>query len=339
MNVGIIGTGLIGKKRAEAIKKLKDKLVAVADIDTEKARLLAKEYSCNFTSRWQELVERRDIDIIVVATPSNLLYKISLAALKAKKHVLCEKPLGRNFNEASRLYRAAQSSGVLLKTGFNHRFHPAITKAYSLLNAGKIGETMYIRSIYGHGGREGYDTEWRMDPEVSYGGELTDQGIHILDLFRWFMGEFNEAFAINTNIFWKKSPLEDNSFVLLKTKDGRIASAQLSLTQWKNKFLFEIFGKKGYLIIDGLGRSYGPERLIYGKREKLGQVPIEKIFNFLNKDVSWELEWKEFISAIKDNRQPLGNGYDGMKANELLAALYKAGRLHRAVKLGENDER
>lgn len=339
MNIGIIGAGVIGKKRAEAVKSCRDNLTIVADVDINKARSLAKEYKCSFTDSWQDVIYRPDIDVIVIATTSDMLCKLTLAALKAKKHVLCEKPLGRNFNEASRIYKSACSGNVVLKVGFNHRFHPAIIKAHNLLNKGAIGNIMYVKSVYGHGGRKNYHKEWRMDPKISSGGELTDQGVHVLDLLRWFMGEFDEAFAINGNMFWKQSSLEDNSFILLRTKDKKVASAHFSLTQWRNKFLFEIFGERGHLIIEGLGRSYGREKLIYGDRKRLGKAPSESIFSFPKKDISWELEWRNFIKAIKDKRQPIGNGYDGMKANELLSALYKSARLNKVIKIGDTNGR
>jgi len=335
MNVGIIGLGFMGKRRAKAVANCQDRIIAVCDVNLEKAKSLAIEYKCDFTDKWQELVNRQDVEAVIVSVTNDRLCEVATAGLKAKKHVLCEKPLGRNLIESRRIYRISQASGSVLKTGFDHRFHPAIMKAHELVKKNAIGEIMYIRSVYGHGGREGYDQEWRMDPKLSFGGELTDQGVHLLDLFRWFMGEFNEVFAMNENMFWKKSLFEDNSFILLRTAQGQVASAQLSLTQWRNKFLFEIFGKIGYLLVEGLEGSYGQERLVYGKREKLGQRPKEKISKFSEGD-SCMLEWKEFTSAIREGRQPLGSGYDGMKTNELLDALYKSAKFKKIIKLGEN---
>jgi predicted dehydrogenase len=335
LKVAIIGAGYMGKKRAEVIRNSAGgQLEVICDIDTKKARQLSHEYGCSFTGDWRKVVRNKTIDVVVVATTNDKLATISIAALKQGKHVLCEKPLGRNFREAQKIYAAAVKNRVQLKTGFNHRFHPAISRAFQMFRKGAIGKIMFIRAVYGHGARAGYDRQWRMNPKVSGGGELLDQGSHIIDLFRLFLGEFKEAMAVNDNLFWKHSPLEDNSFILLKTKDGKIASAHLSTTQWKNKFLFEIFGNKGYLIIEGLGKSYGQEKLIYGRRMSPGAVPLEEKIKFKDEDVSWALEWKDFMAAIRKNRQPQGLGLDGLKANEILSALYKSGKQKRAVKIG-----
>jgi len=333
MKVGIIGAGLIGNKRADVIlRSPKDKVISVFDIDKKRSRKLAKRVGCKITNSYEELINNKNIDIVVIAVPTNVCVNICKKTINAKKNVLCEKPLGRNYKEAKLLFGLTKEKKVILKVGFNHRFHPAIKRAYQLTKKGIIGKLMYIRVVYGHGGRKGYDIGWRMQKKISGGGELLDQGVHIIDLGRWFLGEFKEAVAINENLFWKKSSLEDNSFSTLKTKDNKILSFQVSNTQWKNKFLFEIFGGKGYIIINGLGGSYGKEKLIIGVRKKLGERPNEKMIEF-KKDVSWEEEWKEFVSAIKEKREPLGNGYDGMMANKIIDALYKSSRNKKVVRV------
>jgi len=334
MKVGIIGAGLIGNKRADVIlKSSKDKVISVFDINKKQSQKLAKKISCKVANNYGELINNENIDIIIVAVPTNVCVDICKKVINAKKNVLCEKPLGRNYKEAKFLFDLAKKKKVILKVGFNHRFHPAIKKAHQLAKEGIIGKLMYIRAVYGHGGRTGYDIGWRMQKKISGGGELLDQGVHIIDLGRWFLGEFKEGIAINKNLFWKKSKLEDNSFSILKTKDNKILNFQVSNTQWKNKFLFEIFGEKGYIIIDGLGKSYGREKLILGRRKKLGERPSEKIFEFGEEDISWEEEWKEFISAIKENREPLGNTYDGMMANKIVNTLYKSSKNKKVIRI------
>ncbi len=332
MRVGIIGAGLIGNKRADAIlKSSKDKITAVFDIDKKKSQRLGRRIGCKIAASYQELIDDRNIDITIIAVPTSALLKICKEAIRAKKNILCEKPLGRNYKEAELLFDLAKKEKVILKVGFNHRFHPAIKKAHELVNKGIIGKLMYIRAVYGHGGRKGYDTEWRMQ-KISGGGQLLDQGIHIIDLARWFLGEFKEGVAINENLFWRKSNLEDNSFCILRTNDRKLLYFQVSTTQWKNKFLFEIFGEKGYIIVDGLGGSYGKEMLIIGLRRKLGKRPDEKIFEF-EKDTSLKEEWKEFISAIKEKREPSGNSYDGMMANKIIDVLYKSSKNKKIINL------
>lgn len=203
MKVGIVGCGLIGKRRANVVHQTKDdELVIVADIDEFRARSLAAEMDCLATTNWQEVVTRDDIEAVIVSTTNKFLMPVTVAALERGKHVLCEKPLGRNCNEAHQMVEAARRANVLLKTGFNHRHHPAILKAHELWSQGSIGPIMFIRAVYGHGGRPGYDKEWRANPDLAGGGELLDQGVHIIDLCRWFMGDFGEAFGLISTYFW-----------------------------------------------------------------------------------------------------------------------------------------
>lgn len=326
MNVGIIGAGYIGNKRAEVINFLKkDHLAAIFDIDPDKSSALAKKFNSSAVNNVNELFKNRTIDTVIIATVNNASARLCLEAIRNKKNVLCEKPLGKNYEEAKKVFEAAKKAKVILKVGFNHRFHSAVMEAHSLVKKGAIGRLMYIRAVYGHGGRKGYDLEWRMKKKFSGGGELLDQGVHLLDLFRWFLGEFKEGAAFCENMFWHKTKLEDNAFCALRTREGKVAQMQVSITQWKNKFNFEIFGEKGYIIIEGKGGSYGQERLIIGKRKKLGARPAEREFLY-DKDNSWEEEWKNFRQAIKRRIEPIGNGYDGMMANKLVKGLYASSK-------------
>jgi len=331
LKVAIIGAGLIGNKRAKVIKDLnKEELVLVADIDKEKAENFAKTYNCHFTTNWQKAVKRKDIDIVIVATPNNFLARISIAALKNGKHVLCEKPFGRNMKESEAILKAAEKAHCLIKVGFNHRFHPAILRAKKLFDKGEIGKILFIRARYGHGGRMGMEKEWRFKKAISGGGELLDQGIHLIDLCRWFGGEFQKVYGITETKFWK-SNVEDNAFVLMKNENITV-SFHVSTTNWKNIFSFEIFGDKGFLIIEGLGRSYGEETLIFGKRKPQFGIPKIKIFKFL-KDSSWKNEWENFICAIKFGKKIIGDGRDGLEANRIINAIYRSSKKGQLINL------
>jgi predicted dehydrogenase len=232
---------------------------------------------------------------------------------------------------------------------------------------GDIGPLMFIRAVYGHGGRPGYDKEWRADGVLAGGGELLDQGVHILDLCRWFMGDFAETIALTGTFTWDlgffptsrdagilpasvergagilpasdPSPqrrLEDNAFALLRTADGRIAQFHTSWTQWKNLFSFEVFGQAGSLCIHGLGGSYGTETLTITHRSSEGGAPKQETEQFAGPDDSWRLEWREFVTAVNVQRQPLANGEDGLKAMELVDALYQSAWTGQVVKLPIN---
>ena len=339
MRVGIVGCGLIGCRRAGVVRQTPDdKLMIVADIDEGRARSLAGEMGCLATTHWQEIVARDDVDTIIVSTTNNWLAPISVAALQSGKHVLCEKPPGRNPEEAGQIMEAARANGRRLKIGFNHRHHAAVWKAKELFDQGKVGEPLFIRCRYGHGGRPGYEQEWRADPEISGGGELLDQGIHAIDLFRWFVGDFREAFGYADAWFWNM-PVEDNAIALFRTAGGQVASLHASWTQWKNLFCFEVFGQDGYLIVEGLGGSYGVERLRIGRRKAEGGAPEEEVLAFSGSDVSWEAEWQEFVSAIREDREPLANGYDGWQAMRMVYAVYESARTGQVVRLEACPER
>ncbi|MFC1906661.1 Gfo/Idh/MocA family protein [Chloroflexota bacterium] len=324
LKVGLIGAGLQGNRRAPVLSQFPDtELVIIAGIHEEKAQRLADSMRCEATNRWEEVVEREDVDVVLVCTPPNLHAPISIAAMKRGKHVLCEKPLAKTLDEAKEMLRVAEESGVKLKCGFNHRHHPGIEKAKQWFDEGIIGEIDFIRCRYGICGRLGYEKEWRADPEIVSGGQLMEQGIHAIDLSRWFLGEFTEVMGFTATRFWNTEPLEDNAFALFRTENGQVASIHSSLTQWKNLFSFEVFGRDGYIVVDGLGGGYGTEKVTLGKRALTDPFKDETI-EFRGADQSWHREWEEFISAIEENREPLGNGYDGLAALRLVYAVYKS---------------
>ncbi|MDO9229402.1 MAG: Gfo/Idh/MocA family oxidoreductase [Syntrophales bacterium] len=388
LKVGVIGCGLIGNKRAAVIKNDPTSVLrAASDVNVINAAVSLKQCGAGAGGRacrdWRDMLNEEKLDALIVATPNKYLKKISLWALQRGINVLCEKPLGRNIWESERMVKVAGENGAILKTGFNHRHHPAIFKAHDLVSKGAIGQVYYVRCIYGHGGRPGYEKEWRASKEICGGGEMLDQGVHVVDLFRWFLGDFEEAYGI-VPTFYCNMEVEDNALALFRTADGRVAQMHTSWTQWKNRFTFEIFGEAGYLIVEGLGGSYGVEKLIIGKRpvnrdsapifsrgsldgktgtvphfpcgkkgrspsfsgtpikkggggnnQYLGGAPEEETLIFDGPDVSWEMEWKEFTAAIREKREPLGSGRDGLEANRMIAAVYLSAKENRPVKLTE----
>ncbi len=334
MRVGIVGCGLIGKRRAKvAAESSVSDLTVVSDVVSARASETAGNYGCDATCDWREVTDSGDVDIVVVATPNRSLSDVAVRALKQGKHVLCEKPPGRTALEAMAMLQASQESGKTLKIGFNHRHHEAVLKAHELYCQGSIGDLLWARGRYGHGGRPGYDQEWRGDPEVSGGGELLDQGIHLADLLRWFFGDFSQAMGYIGGYVWTGKGVEDNGFGLFRTSANKIASMHASWNQWKNLFSLEFFGGKGYLIIQGLGGSYGTEQLIWGKRRPESGPPDEEHFEFPGSDLSWHREWAEFVDAIREQREPLGSGTDGVKAMQMIEAVYKSSASGTAVNL------
>jgi predicted dehydrogenase len=287
---------------------------------------------CEAAEGWEAVVERRDLDAVLVCTPPHLHAEISISAMRRGMHVLCEKPLTQTLEEAQGMLASAQEAGVTLKCGFNHRHHPGIKQARQWFDSGAIGEPTFIRCRYGIGGRLGYEKEWRADPQIVSGGQLMEQGIHAVDLSRWFLGDFAEVSAFTANLFWRMEPLEDNAFVLYRTADGAVAFIHSSLTQWKNLFSLELYGRDGYIAVEGLGGGYGTERAVLARRDFTAPF-TEEVVEFRGEDRSWREEWKEFVAAIKDGREPLGSGLDGLVALTLVYAAYQSAATNMVTRL------
>jgi predicted dehydrogenase len=325
MRVALIGCGLIGGKRARALGSAR--LVEAVDADPARARRLADQHPCCVAGTdWRPVVSRRDVDLVIVSTTNDHLAPITLEAVRHGKHVLVEKPAARSAAELRPVVEAAQAAGVVVKVGFNHRFHPALRKAHDLFAAGELGPLLYVRARYGHGGRLGYDREWRANPAVAGGGELLDQGVHLIDLARWFAGDFPEVAGHVSTCFWDM-PVEDNGFLSLRTAQRQTAWLHASCTEWKNLFCFEVFGRSGKLQIDGLGGSYGVERLSFYRMKPEMGPPETTIWEYPGEDRSWHDEFAHFTCCIGTGSRVLGGLSDALAALEIIDAVYaQAGR-------------
>lgn len=322
MNVAIIGCGLIGRKRALALDK-SDTLVACCDTNPMIADQFAKDFNCKQYLNPEQLIQEINCQVIIISVINKFAHDICIFALNKGVHVLVEKPLGLNEIEALSMFKLAKIKNLILKTGFNHRFHPSILKAKNLIEDGLIGNLLIIRSNYGHGSRIGMETEWRSSKLLCGGGELLDQGVHIIDLARWFAGEIKTVYGKIKTKFWDIE-VEDNAFVILESENGIDIQFHVSWTNWKNVFIFEIFGSKGYIKINGLGGNYGTETLEIGIRNNLGGAPDINSYTFNEKDNSWILEWADFKNAIIEEKEPIGSGFDGYKANEIVKYIYES---------------
>lgn len=252
--IGIIGCGLIGTKRARSLPS-SCRLIAVHDTNRASAETLISEIgSGEVVDSIDEVIRDERIDVVIVATAHSSLASIALGAVENGKHVLIEKPGARNADELSAVKIAAEISGRRVRVGFNHRFHPAMLLAHKLINSGAYGDLLWIRGRYGHGGRIGYDREWRAIKDVSGGGELLDQGSHLIDLTRFFFGDVSMTYAHLTTAFWDME-VEDNAFLQLQPECGGTAWLHASWTEWKNTFSLEITLKTAKIDISGLGEA------------------------------------------------------------------------------------
>jgi len=321
LNIAIAGCGLIGSKRAQALAGAR--LAKCCDIDRGRALGLAAAHpGAEATTDWRAAVTSPDIDVAIVATTHDMLAPIAAEAARAGKHVFIEKPGARRASELDAVAEAARRSGALVRIGFNHRYHRAFQKARAIFDSGAIGPLLFIRGRYGHGGRPGYEREWRADPAVSGGGELLDQGVHMIELARWFLGDFTRVTGRTPNFFWKM-PVEDNAFLLLETAAGQIAFLHASWTEWKNLFSFEICGRDGKLEITGLGGSYGTERLtFYAMKPEMGP-PETTAWEYPGADNSWEIEFADFLEDIRLRRQPQPGIADAQAALRVIERIYQ----------------
>ncbi len=331
--VAIVGAGLQAKRRSVPIADDRNfRIGIVVDRDEKKAKRLADPLGAATSTDWRTVVRDPSVDMVLVLTYPDTHAEISIAALEAGKDVLCEKPLTRTEAEARALLDAAAKSGRTLKCGFNHRHHPAVVEAYRLFKTGVIGKALFGRGRYGIGGRVGIEKEWRSDPAIVSGGQLMEQGIHLVDLFVWFLGAVRRVTGFTSTTRWPIQPLEDNGFALLETREGAIASLHSSLTQWTNLFEFEVYGEKGSLTVRGLGASYGVEELVIAEHDPTGPFS-HKTIEYRGGDSSWKSEWDEFTRAIDERRHPLGNGEDGLVAMKIVNAVYAASKSGQAVVL------
>jgi predicted dehydrogenase len=318
MRLTIIGCGLIGSKRVAAAAA--HEIVAVCDPDADRRERLARQTSARAIADWREAIAI-DTDAVIIATPHDQLASIALAAVEAGSHALVEKPAGRRPAEIAPLVAAANARGRIVKVGFNHRFHPAIARAKALTDEGQIGPLLFIRGRYGHGGRIGYEKEWRFDPEISGGGELIDQGSHLIDLSRWFLGDLSLAYGAVPNYFWP-ARVEDNCFLALEGKEKRMAWLHASWTEWKNLFVFEIMGRDGKLTIEGLGGSYGTERLTFHRMLPQMGPPETTIWEYPFPDRSFADEFENFVAAVEGRAPAIGDIDDAYANLSIIQAVY-----------------
>lgn len=328
----VIGCGLIGRKRVNALARVAAAagaskgavpLLYTCDLDATRAADLTRLVpGCTAVTDPATVVADARVTAVIVSTLNAALAPVTLAAVRAGKHVLVEKPGALNAAQLRTLQAAARESGARVRLGYNHRFHPALQKARALIDEGALGPLMFLRARYGHGGRKGYDREWRADPVLSGGGELIDQGVHVIDLAGWFLGEFPTVEGHAVTSFWDMK-VDDNAFLSLRTAAGQTAWLHVSCTEWKNLFSLEIYGRDAKIAIDGLGGSYGVERLAFYRMLPEMGPPETTIFEYPRGDESWELETKAFVDDIRLKREPSPGLAEGIRTLEIVEQIYR----------------
>jgi predicted dehydrogenase len=314
----------MGRRRARTIVGHPlARLVCVADVKEEDARSIASEHGVPWFRSYEEVVAWPDVDCVVVAVPNKWHLETVVASLEAGKHVFCEKPLARNPDEARAMVAAAEGAGKTLKTGSNLRFFPSVLKAKELLDARAIGDPLFLRSWIGH---DGWNQQWWFtDPDVSGGGTFLDNGCHVLDIGRWFMGEVRSCIGAVQTGLWPVQPLEDNGFGIFEM-DGGTVTVQASWTEWAGYMYMEVYGKEGFVRVDNRGATS-----LAARGHRSGE---QVVFDFSAEPAnSYEREMDDYVRAICAGQQPLPSGFDGLRAVEMAWGVYESARTGRKVAL------
>ncbi|NIM94826.1 MAG: Gfo/Idh/MocA family oxidoreductase [Anaerolineales bacterium] len=328
LRIGIVGLGKMGMIRKDVLEGMEGvKVTALCDPTFE--NIVEVQDDLLRTADYGDLIDS-GIEAIFICTPNNVTAEIAVASLEAGLHVFCEKPPGRDLTDTRAILEAAERMpGLKLKFGFNHRYHGSVIQAHAMVNSGHLGKLLWMRGVYGKSGGLGFDKSWRSDRDVAGGGILLDQGIHMLDLFRLFAGEFAHCQSMVTNSYWPID-MEDNVFALLRTEEGIVATLHSSATLWKHTFLLDIGFTEGHLSLDGIlsgTGSYGPETLVISRRQfedesfALGKPRQEVVY--FDTDHSWAGEINEFIDCIRNDKPiEVGTPEDAWRTMELVYRIY-----------------
>lgn len=325
LRAGIVGYGYMGEIRMRNVVENPDlELAAICDPFLPPDRAPA---GVPLLREVRELIAA--VDVVFVCTPNAATADVIVAALEAGRHVFSEKPPGRDLADVERIRRAEAASGCKLVFGFNHRHHPGIRDAKGLVDGGTLGRLLWLRGVYGKSGGDGFERSWRNDPAISGGGILLDQGIHMLDLFRWFCGEFVEVQGMLGDLYWR-IPVEDNSMLLLRSERGHLAQLHSSATLWRHTFRLELGLSDGYLVVGGLlskSGSYGRESLLIGRRPlRPGGSPREDVV-YYDTDPSWDIQVRHLVEHIRaDTPVADSNSRDALEVMKLIAAVYARSR-------------
>ncbi|MBH30550.1 MAG: oxidoreductase [Candidatus Marinimicrobia bacterium] len=327
LRAGIIGYGVVGKKRREVIDANDDlQTICVSDLNFKSNGIFSDgvKYYNNYNNVFEQ-----DLDVVFVSLPNYLAAKVTILGLENNCHVFCEKPPSRTVEELQEVIKCSDNNPNLkLKYGFNHRYHDSVKKANEIIESEQLGEVVSIRGVYGKSSIIPFGSGWRSEKKYSGGGILIDQGIHMLDLVRYFSTDYEEIHSVVTNDYWGHD-VEDNAFVLMRNKKGQVALLHSTATQWQHRFRIEIILSEGLIELTGIltgSKSYGSETLKIIKRKKgdSSGAQKEKVYTFLE-DNSWQDEINEFSECIKNNTPILnGTSHDALKVMEMIMNIYKS---------------
>ncbi len=331
VKVVIIGMGRMGKTRYAALKRHNGYYIS-AICDNNKENMV--EFAEPKYTEWKQCIKKSGPNAVFVCTYNAVIPDIVCFALEKGCAVFAEKPPGRNLQDALRMQTVyGKTKKPILKFGFNHRYHDSVLEAKALVDSKILGELVCARGVYGKAGNVSFAKEWRNQTEISGGGIMLDQGIHMLDLLYYFLGEFTEVQSSVDHLVWKNLDVEDSAFSILKTRDGKVASLHSSAIQWRHRFNLDLICTNGYISLNGLltsTQSYGEEQISYYVKDleqRTGHLgkPLEHTLCF-NEDHSWDYEVEEFYNAVvKGTPIHEGTMEDAVKVMAMIEKIYEKG--------------
>lgn len=326
LRIGISGYGVVGKRRRQFIDQHPAlETVAVCDRKFDGSGTLTD--GVRYHDDYRKLIAEKP-DALYVCMTNDIAPKVTIAALEANLHVFCEKPPGRDLDDiASVIACEKRHPSLKLKYGFNHRYHYSVQDALKLIKSGELGDIINLRGVYGKSQIISFESDWRTKRRIAGGGILLDQGIHMVDLLRLFVGEFSEVKSFVDNNFWHHD-VEDNAYALLRTEDGKVAFLHSSATQWEHRFHLDIALTRGAIELSGIlsgSKSYGQETLTVSRKKESNSINPSRETRYYKEDPSWADEIDEFATAILRDEEVLsGTSDDAFKTMELVYRIYCA---------------
>jgi len=301
-------------------------IVGVCDIDRSKARSIAAKYNVkNSFKDIDEMLDTVEADCLVVTTPTSMHKDQAVKGLRKGLNLLVEKPLARNFEEASAVVDAAKKAKKLLMVGMNNRFRPEVMMQESFVSAGEIGEVFYIKT--GYLKKRSTAEKWSVKKTEAGGGVFMDLGIVILDIALWMMKfpKIKSVSAVNFNHSFKD--VEDSSFVLLRFENGSVVSIETSWTLHRANDMFycNVYGKEG-------STSMNPLRIYKNMHDTLVNVTpvkIEKPANLFKR--TYEYELNNFINSVQTGKPSLSDGSESLDRMKIVDAIYESAKAGREV--------
>jgi 1,5-anhydro-D-fructose reductase (1,5-anhydro-D-mannitol-forming) len=335
LKIGVIGFGRMGQTRAKAVADSGlAKVVAVYDPTP------SGQIPFTVAGSIEEIIADPAIDAVFLCLPNFLNKSTTIAALRAGKHVFCEKPPCFTAADMREIMAVEDAAKRVLMYGFNHRQHESILKMKEVIDEGRHGRVLWMRGRYGKSVDADYLKTWRAKKELAGGGILLDQGIHMLDLFLYLAGRpFDEVHAFVSNLYWKTPGIEDNVFAMFRdSSTGLAVSFHSTMTQWRHLFSLEVFLAHGYMVLNGLNtssKSYGEEVLTIAKNRTTAPAATWETEERLNYtyDTSWSREVGLFIDAILGDRPVrYGSSAQALQVMELIDRIY-ANQRHESADL------